>query len=189
MKNFFDLTAPIYEKVALGAGRSFGKIEKLGDFKKTDKVLDLAGGSGRIAKFLSGKVEEITVVDASSEMIKQCLKHDGLKCVLTPAENLPFPSDYFDKIIIVDAWHHFADREQVTREILRILKPSGQIIIEEFNPQKFLGRLIELFEKLLKMNSVFYTPASLREFWSGHGFRVELVDNQQTAYYTVLKKS
>ena len=54
--NLFDLVSPIYEKGISRNEENFKILFKLGDFKPTDKVLDLGGGTGRIAKFFVGKV-------------------------------------------------------------------------------------------------------------------------------------
>ncbi len=189
MKNFFDFVAPIYGKVHLGGKDSFEKIEALGDFKKSDKVLDLGGGSGRIAKFFVGKVQEITVADSSAGMINACRKHRGINCVLATAENLPFADGYFDKIIIVDALHHFKHHEKVAQEVRRVLKKTGRLIIEEFNPEKFAGWLVKIFEGLLNMKSTFYAPTALSAFWSRRGFKTKLsiVRKSILLYYVVLE--
>jgi len=188
MKNFFDLVAPIYERIHFGAAASYRKIYALGNFEQTDRVLDLGGGSGRIAKFFVGQVREITVADSSPGMLAVCRKHGGINCVLAFAENLPFADGYFDKIIIVDAFHHFQDHEKVAIEVERLLRKSGKLIIEEFNPAKPIGWLASVFESLLNMKSVFYTPASLSAFWSRYGFDTKLSIAQKAIYYVVLEK-
>ncbi len=189
MKNFFDFVAPVYERIHFGAAASYKKISLLGNFQKTDRVLDLGGGSGRIAKFFVGKVREITVADSSQGMLAVCRKHGGINCVRTFAEKLPFADGYFDKIIIVDAFHHFQDHDKVAKEVERLLGRSGQLIIEEFNPAKPIGWLAYAFERLLHMKSVFYTPASLSAFWSRRGFDLKSSIAQKAIYYTVLGKT
>jgi len=150
--NFFDIVSPFFDKIVPGAKKSFDIIEKNCNIKVADKILDLGGGSGRIASFFINKAREITVVDSSRGMIKQCEKRKGINCILADAENLPFRDGYFDKIIIVDALHHFHNQESVIREVARVLKKEGKLVIEEFNPEKIIGRLIEFFEEIL--NSV-----------------------------------
>lgn len=181
--NFFDLVSPIFDKAAPGSRRSFEKIEKLGGFQDSDTVLDLGGGSGRIARFFVGKVREITVADSSRGMVAQCQKRQGLSCILASAEQLPFEDGSFDKVIIVDAFHHFSSQKAVAGEVARVLKPGGRLIIEEYNPKRVLGFLIKLMEKILNMHSRFYAPEELQEFWVEAGFGVELVDEGRTEYY------
>ncbi|OGI36049.1 MAG: hypothetical protein A2283_09880 [Lentisphaerae bacterium RIFOXYA12_FULL_48_11] len=186
--NFFDIVSPFFDKIVPGAKKSFDIIEKNCNIKVADKILDLGGGSGRIASFFINKAREITVVDSSRGMIKQCEKRKGINCILADAENLPFRDGYFDKIIIVDALHHFHNQESVIREVARVLKKEGKLVIEEFNPEKIIGRLIEFFEEILNMHSIFYSPRRLSDFLSRCGFGIKLVNDRKSTYYIVAEK-
>ncbi|MFA6254052.1 MAG: class I SAM-dependent methyltransferase [Candidatus Paceibacterota bacterium] len=187
MKSFFDVTAPIYDYLATSDKKTFGHLAELADFAPTDQVLDLGGGSGRIAKFLIGKVAQITVVDISTGMLKECHEKKGLTCVLASAENLPFTDNRFDKIILVDAFHHFPNQNQAIKEMARVLKTKGQIVMEEYDPTRGKGRLVKAFEKVLRMGSHFHTPNSLASLFSTNNFKVELkpIDFR---YYLVAEK-
>lgn len=66
MKTFFDFVAPVYERFHFGARKTFKRIEAIADFKTTDVVLDLGGGTGRTAKLLVGKVKSITIIEKKS---------------------------------------------------------------------------------------------------------------------------
>lgn len=70
MMNYFDILAPIYEKFHRGARKTFDKINAIEHFEKQDEVIDLGGGTGRIAKFFVGVVKKVTVVDPSKKMIE-----------------------------------------------------------------------------------------------------------------------
>ncbi len=188
MKSFFNLVAPVYEKFHFGARKTFRKIETLADFQTSDVVVDLGGGTGRIAKFLVGKVQSITVIDVSEKMIEQCKKHFGLSCVIANGENLPIADNSVDRIILVDAFHHTRNQAQVIKEIKRILKSDGKIIIEEFNPSTILGKLIIILEKILKLGSAFHSPLSLENLFSSSGFSTQLFDAGKTNYHLVARK-
>jgi len=71
------------------------------------------------------------------------------------SEVLPFPDNSFDRIIMVDALHHVIHQAQTTREMFRVLKPGGLIVIEEPDIHAFGVKLIALAEKLLLMRSHF----------------------------------
>lgn len=186
---FFDIVAPIYEKIHPGAVRTFKEINKLGEFRETDKVLDLGGGKGRIAKFFVDKVEEITVLDSSAGMIKRCKKQEGLSCILGEAEKIPFKDSYFNKVIIVEAFHHFQDQRRACQEVRRVLKEDGRVIIEELNSDKTLGWLFEKIENLLlRLKSKFHSPQSLTNFLTKYGFKVLPPYEDQTTYYLVVEK-
>jgi len=187
--NLFDLISPIYEKVISGDEENFKKLFKLGDFKITDRVLDLGGGSGRIAKFFAGKVQEIAVVDASKGMISQCKKHQGINCVLGKADNIPFGNGYFDKAIIIDAFHHFQDQQIASQEIRRVLKENGKVIIEEVNFGRFGNWLVEKLETILGAESKILPPPSLVELFSKNQFKTKVLNKDRNAYYLIGEKS
>lgn len=189
MKNFFDIIAPMYEKLHFGALKTFNKIELLTIFEPSDKVIDLGGGSGRIAKFLTNKVQQIIVVDTSKGMLKQCQRrYPGVACAQAEAQNLPFADNSMNKVIIIDAFHHFQNQKQVVKETERVLVKNGQVIIEEFNPLRMTGKLAVIMEKLFLMGSTFHTPLSLVNLFSGNGFKARLVDGNRMFYYLVGEK-
>lgn len=186
--NYFDLMAPIYEIIIFGAKKTFLKLDSLANFQKNDKVLDLGGGAGRIAKFFIGKVKEITVADNSLQMIAVCQKHQGLNCILTNAEKLPFPDNYFDKVIMVDAFHHFQNQTQVIQEIKRVLKSKGNILTKEINPQNFFGWVWAKLEIILGLKSQFYSPFSLSRLFEKYNFKTKSVIKTQMYYYFAAEK-
>jgi len=187
--NLFDLISPIYEKVISGNEENFKTLFKLGDFKITDKVLDLGGGTGRVAKFFLGKVQETSVLDESKGMIEQCQKKGSINCVLGKADNIPFGNSYFDKIIIIDAFHHFQNKEKAVQEIKRILKENGKVIIEEVNFNRFGNWLVEKIETIFGAKSKIYSPESVAEFFLKNQFKIKFLDKNRNAYYLIGEKS
>ena len=189
MKNFFDVVAPIYENLHFGGKKTSDKIKSIVIFEPQDNIVDLGGGTGRTAKYLANKVQKVTVVDASEGMIRQCLqRHPELSCVHAEAQNLPFANDSVNKIIIVDAFHHFQNQKQIIKEIRRVLNKNGIVVVEEFNPLKMAGKLVIIMEKLLLMGSVFHSPLSLADLFSSYGFKVRLTDEDKTSYYLIGEK-
>jgi len=182
---FFDIVAPLYGKLHLGDQKTFKTLAELGDFKKTDKVLDLGGGTGRVAKFFVGRVDEIVVVDPSLGMIQECKMHKWVKCLVGTAENIPFANDYFDKVIIVDAFHHFLDQKKAILEISRVLKEEGQLIIEEVNFGRVGNWFLEKLEALIGAKSKIFLPQSLAELFSKNKFRVKLFNKNKGGYYLI----
>ena len=184
---FFNLFAPVYEWLHFSRPEkllNFLKAEKL--LNKNDKVLDLAGGTGRIGHLVSEFVGKVVVVDASKPMLKECKRKYGLDCRYGHAEKVDFPDNSFDKVLIVDAFHHFQDQSAVIKEIKRILKPNGKVIIEEVNPRKIFGFLLMIAEKIFAMGSSFYQPKDLEKlFLDNFNVKTNLVKN--SFYYLVGK--
>jgi len=188
MKNFFDIIAPIYEKIHSGAEKIFKKLESITYFQSSDNVLDLGGGTGRISKFLANKVKKIVVVDSSQNMIGGCKKHAGLFCVFAQAEELPFSEQSFNKIIVINAFHHFQNQKQVIKEMKRVLANDGRVVIEEFNPVKMFGKLIVIIEKMFCLGSHFHSPISLINLFSMNGFKARIVNENKSTYYLIAEK-
>ncbi|PIU15518.1 hypothetical protein COT20_01615 [bacterium (Candidatus Gribaldobacteria) CG08_land_8_20_14_0_20_39_15] len=186
--NFFDFIAPAYEVFHREAKKTFKILCQLDNFKKTDKILDLGGGTGRVSKFFIGKAQEIIVLDSSAGMIEKCKNHIGLSCILGLADKIPFPDSYFDKIIIIDSFHHFRNQEIICQEIKRVLMQNGKLLIEEFNPRTIIGGLIALIEKLLKMKSDFYFSKELNALFAKYLLKIKIFNGAKTKYYLLAEK-
>jgi len=190
MEKIFDIIAPVYENFHFNAQKTFNNIESIISFQPSDKILDLGGGTGTIAKFFMNKVQNITVVDSSDKMVKQCrLLHPKVSCIYADAQNLPIADGIINKIIIVDAFHHFQNQEQVVKEVKRVLAKNGKVIIEEFNPTKITGRLVAIMENIfLRMGSIFHSPESLADLFSSNFFKVQVFDTGKRVYYIIAEK-
>ncbi len=188
MMSFFDLVAPVYDALHIGARKTARTVAALAEFKPTDRVLDLGGGTGRVARFFVGSVASVTVADPSEKMLAQCKRKQGLACVLAEAEHLPFADASFEKVIIVDAFHHFANHERVIAEVRRVLVPGGRAILEEFNIGTFAGKFGQRMEWLFGMQSHFFTPPDLAALWQQHGFTTTTTDREKKVYYLVCRR-
>ena len=187
--NVFDLIAPVYEKIISGADKTFSILTKIGDFEECDKILDLGGGTGRVSRLFVKKVKEVVVLDASLGMVESCKKHQDISCVLGKAENIPFGDGYFDKVIIIDAFHHFQDQEKAVREIRRVLRKNGKVIIEELNFKEPVKWLVEKLERIVGAKSRLLPPELLAEFFEKDQFKTTLFGKTKTTYYLVGEKA
>lgn len=187
MYGFFDFIAPIYDYFRPEPLKVFHKIWNLGGFERSDRIVDLGGGTGAVAKLFVGRVQQILVIDPSQKMIERCRKNSGLSCIVGGGESLPLESGTIDKIILVDAFHHIPNQLKTAEEIKRVLKKDGRVIIAEYNPEVFGGKLIVLFEKMLCLGSVFHAPSSLESFFTDQGFRVQIVNDGGKDYFLVAK--
>lgn len=67
---------------------------------------------------------------------------------------------------MVDALHHVIDHADSAREMLRVLKPGGVLVIEEPDIRTFGVKLIALAEKLLLMRSHFLAPNEIAKLFA-----------------------
>lgn len=151
------------------------RIIKLVDLPISGSILDAGGGTGRISQQLVGMAASIVVVDYSLGMLKQASGKNGLQTVCAQTEKLPFPTRSFDRIIMVDAFHHVFNQSNTLQELWRVVKPGGKIVIEEPDVRNFKVKILAVVEKLLLMRSRFTNPmriASMVKFPNTH-IRVE----------------
>ena len=150
--NHFDLIAGLYNRTAQFCP-SESLLEMLA-LPLNALLLDVGGGTGRIAEVFRRMVREVVVADTSRGMLRHAA-NKGLTTTCTPAERLPFASFVFDRIIMVDTLHHVFDQQQTILEIWRVLAPGGRIVIIEPDIGKFPVKLIATGEKILLMRSHF----------------------------------
>lgn len=153
----FDVIAPIYSRVTYSA---LEKMRELAGLPIKGRLLDIGGGTGRVSSALLDDVDEVVIADVSMGMLRQTHR-PTLKPVCSHSESLPFADGFFERVIMVDALHHVIDQPASAKEMLRVLKPGGRIIIEEPDINTFAVKLIALAEKLLLMRSHFLSPVKI----------------------------
>jgi ubiquinone/menaquinone biosynthesis C-methylase UbiE len=172
----FDWLAPLYERVIRPPDPE--QLKRVLALPMDGWMLDAAGGTGRVAALLCPLVSHLAISDLSRPMLAQAVQ----KACILPAqgrvERLPFADGRFDRILVVDAFHHFGDQPGAARELARVLAPGGRLVIEEPDIRRFGVKLIALAETLALMDSHFRTPEEIRGMLVGQGLevRVEVVD-------------
>ena len=166
----FNLIAGLYDRV--GQFRLSEPLQGLLALSSNYLLLDAGGGTGRVAAALIESVRNVIVADVSEGMLRRAAGK-GLATVCAPAESLPFPSEIFDRVIMMDAMHHVMDQRQTTRELWRILAPGGRILIVEPDIRKLSVKLIAIGEKLLLMRSHFLTGKEISSYFTAPDAKIE----------------
>lgn len=141
------------------------------DLPKTEVVIDLAGGTGRVGRSLRG-VRSV-VIDVSRGMLVKAKRHN-LDLIHGDASNLPLFSGTVDAVVCVDAFHHLPNGEGASEEVRRVLRSGGVFVIVDFDPTTIRGRFISFFEKVIGMNSEFYTPNEVALVLEKAGFETRI---------------
>jgi len=121
---------------------------------KNDRILDVGCGFGFLAIELAKRGFESFGIDFSPELIssakkialKQKYKTKFIVADLT--QKLPFKENSFDVIILMNVIHHFWKFEVILKQLIKLLKKNGSIIIIEANtsnPLRLLSAIIILF--------------------------------------------
>lgn len=109
------------------------------------KILDLGCGTGYGSKILFERGNEVYGIDISKEAINYAKrKYQGPKYICSPAENLPFPDEFFDAITAFEVIEHIKNYEQALNEIYRVLKRGGDFFLSTPNP-RHLARILKHF--------------------------------------------
>lgn len=153
------------------------------------RLLDVGGGTGRISEMLAGHVDMVVVADPSRAMLNGARGKDGLQPSRGHAERLPFGDGSFDRVLVVDAFHHFDHHKLAAVELVRVVAPGGRLVVEEMNYERLPVKLVALGEKLLLMGSHFYRPAALARLFEGSGARVTVHADDAVNMWVVVEKA
>ena len=99
-------------------------------------LLDVGGGTGSIIPYLLqavGREGRIWSIDFAEKMIeigkKKFASEPRVNFKLASVESLPFDHEFFDHVVCFGSFPHFADQEQALKEMHRVLKKEGTLII------------------------------------------------------------
>jgi ubiquinone/menaquinone biosynthesis C-methylase UbiE len=165
----FSLLAPFYDRIFAGLDPS--RLRELLALP-AGRLLDVGGGTGRVTALLSEDVTQVVIADPSKGMLGSSKAKNGLLPTRAHAERLPYRDGSFDRILIVDAFHHFHDQRQAVPELMRVLARGGRLVIEEMNYDRLPVKLVALGEKLALMGSRFYRASDLGCLFEGVGRNV-----------------
>jgi demethylmenaquinone methyltransferase/2-methoxy-6-polyprenyl-1,4-benzoquinol methylase len=160
-RNFlFDWIAPFYDWVIRSPNPD--KLKALLHLPIDGMMLDAGGGTGRVSAQFRSQVGKLVISDLSHAMLRQAYG----KCTRCPiraqVERLAFADGCFERVMVVDALHHFSNQREGLAELLRVLKSGGRLVIEEPDVNRFAVKLVALGEKLALMQSRFLKPETIR---------------------------
>jgi ubiquinone/menaquinone biosynthesis C-methylase UbiE len=133
------------------------------DGTMSDTVIEIGGGTGRILENFQNRAPHLYLCDYSFSMLKKAKQKNLFSEVCSQAELLPFSSESFRFIVMVDTLHHLINPSVAINEIIRILDKRGLFIIEEPDIRKWNIKIIAFFEKLIGMRSHFYRETEIVE--------------------------
>lgn len=114
---------------------------ELAALRAGEKVLDVAGGSADLSRQFAKRVGssgQVWLTDINNAMLRvgrDRMTDDGLlePVAQCDAEKLPFPDHYFDCVSIAFGLRNVTYKEVALREMQRVLKPGGRLLVLEFS--------------------------------------------------------
>ena len=153
-KNFWDKNAGRYDRFMRKDRAAYEEMYALiWPVVKAKTVLELATGTGVIAKSIVNAAAHIEATDASAEMIAEA-KRDNQSAKLHFSVQdmffLPYADKSFDAVIVSNALHIVLQPEKALAEIHRVLKDDGVLIAPTFTHagNSFSGKIRAFFMKL-----------------------------------------
>ena len=135
-KNFWDKNAGRYDRFMRKDRAAYDEMYVLiRPVVKAKTVLELATGTGLIAKHIVNAAAHIEATDASAEMIAEAKRNNQsakLHFSVQDATSLPYADETFDAVLIANALHIMPRPEKALAEIYRVLKPGGQLFAPTF---------------------------------------------------------
>jgi len=101
------------------------------------RVLDVGAGTGALAERVSATGATVICVEPDAGSLtaaRRRLAGRDAEFVTAAAEAIPLPSGSADGAVVSLSAHHWNDRDQGFREIARVLRPGGRVVIAEFRP-------------------------------------------------------
>jgi ubiquinone/menaquinone biosynthesis C-methylase UbiE len=140
------------------------------DLKEQDRLLEIGFGHGNTIKLASQTITQgITAgIDISSTMLKMAKKNNKMKIQqglvklkLASVDCIPYPDQYFNKVISIHTLYFWQDYNRALSEIWRVLGPQGKILIgfrydqnaiENFPPSVYSFKSAQEVATLLEKN-------------------------------------
>jgi ubiquinone/menaquinone biosynthesis C-methylase UbiE len=126
------VTSPLH-----AAGEDLDRLLAWGAACRADRVLDVATGGGHTALALAGVVRRVVACDVTEPVLLAAREHlrarraANIEFVAGDAGALPFGDGAFDVVTCRTAAHHFADVGVAVRQIHRILRPGGTLLLQD----------------------------------------------------------
>ena len=117
------------------------------------QVVDLAGGTGDVARLLLGQGRQVLVCDPSLAMMQVGRLRpgsEGLQWLAGEAEKLPLPDASVDLLTVSFGLRNATDLTAALTEVHRVLKPGGRFVCLEFSrPAAWLAPFYDLYSFLV----------------------------------------
>ena len=152
--DFWNKNAKRYDRFMRKDAAAYRQMyEQIRPVVKSKTVLELATGTGLIAKHIVSAAKHIEATDASAEMIAEARRDNRSAKLYFSVQDmfcLPYAPHSFDVVIVSNALHIVAHPEKALAEIRQVLKDDGVLIAPTFThaENSLFGKIKAFFMKL-----------------------------------------
>lgn len=157
-KKTFDIQAEKYDTTFYGqhARKNYKYILNELNYLKEENILDIGCGTGELLYMINKKGLNLYGIDLSDKMIEEAKMklQNHANLTIGDSENLPYKDNKFDIIICNDSFHHYPNPIKALKEMNRVLKNNGKLIMGDCY-QPFISRqIMNIFMKFSKEGDV-----------------------------------
>jgi len=183
---FQDRDHPAWEEIEkLRQGRIVKEVRQVRDYRTTRKelarlhprrgrLLDVGSGYGYLLDFFRADGWDVIGVDPMGEACEHARSELGIEAIPALLEDAGIPDESLDAVLMMHVIEHVPDPLATLREVHRVLKPGGHIIVETPRYDTLMFKLLGKRERSLSCNGHiwFFTNGTLRRVYERAGFRL-----------------
>ena len=161
------------------------------------KVLDCGAGTGELSLAASDNADSVLCTDLSKNMLKQAqrkaraLGADNIEFAARNIFDLQDPDDTYDVVIAGTVLHLLTNPQGAVKEMYRVLKPGGRLLLPTFTNKNSTRLLIGIYKKLGFDPAANYSPSEYKKMLGDCGLgrvRTKLIKGLVPCCYAVIEK-
>lgn len=162
------------------------------------KVLDCAAGTGELSFAAAKNAESVVCTDLSRNMLKtaqrkaRALGVDNITFAERNIFDLQDPDGTYDVVIAGNVLHLLTNPQGAVKEMYRVLKPGGRLLLPTFTSKNKGGLFIGIYKKMGFDSEAEYSPSEYKKMLEGCGLgrvRTKLIHGLIPCCYAVITKS
>lgn len=187
ISKIFDEQVDIFPETISQDDEQIKRISSLVKNMKGKAILDVGCGKGRFVNFFSNRAKEIVGIEPAKKLLEEGKKkYPKLKLLPGSATEIPFPDNTFDVVLCVEVLEHVPEIDEALKEMKRVLKKAGELIIIDKNlsglsqdlpmPSFLYKWLMEItnrwmYSKDFPFREQWFRPGYLKKLLQANGFK------------------
>lgn len=175
MKPIYDIIGTTYNTTRQADPYIAGRLLHFLNPHPSGLYLDIGCGTGNYTIALANKGLSFTGVEPSEEMLTEARKRsEKITWLHGNAEQIPAKDNYFDGVIATLTIHHWDNLLKSFKELARVIKPGGGVVIFTADPKQMEGYWLNHYFPQMLMSAIAQMPAFeiIENKLAGAGFEI-----------------
>ena len=174
-KDFFNKLADRWDEQDIVSPEKYRRIISEAEIEKGQNILDVGTGTGVLIPYLLEVERKINIfaIDFAEKMIEKFREKgfpSNVRSFVMDIRKNTFEDNFFDRIIVNSCYPHFEEKPSVLREIYRLLKKDGLVIISHPTGRRFVNELHKKAHPLIE-EDIIWDISTLKEFIESFKFK------------------